>query len=1691
MPVLSPPATLPSTRYKGPHYDLIKQKIPDWLTLAPLARVIPLSDINVARPAWHTSASTEQHQALGAFNAEGWRTQNALDRQLSDVKDVYAFAEPLLKKAILDKYRLDLDVKTTFLNLYIAKDAPWYYVDIFRGGVTSRKVSLLDAALHNFSKSETFEENSCYVSQPDYRGHFTIKPLTQSMSIEQFKALCRELDLGAQYQQHLNTHLLPADRSARAQLQGLVTASQKAAFRAAAELARLKTDAQQLPDLGAAAYYVLMRALRGERGITQFYQLSILDTALSSILLIAVDPDQASDTSRLIAYIPNDPESPVKEYPSIAQFMQDLTRKLQTNAPIPSRQQQTYQQFFSQFVDHAQRGHFFAGLDQRLCKLQGDQKVPQDDPKLRASSRKIEGDLWEYLYQQSFNKIFNDGQSIAVSTADTDSAQRWAWWDNFTKILAEIFNAALMVITPFVPGLGELMMVYTALQLANDIVESAVYLAEGQFAEAAEHFVTVVTDVIQLVAFAKGGEIVSAFKRSPFVDGLRAVKVGDQQRLWNPDLTPYAKKDLQLPTDSRPDELGLHSHQKQKILPLDDQHYVVEHEESTNTYRVKHPTRPEAYSPTLDHNGSGAWFHEGENPNTWDSETLRSRLGPVVKGLSPAQLEQACETSGTHDGALRMMYANRDTPPPLLADSLKRMRLREELEHTPEKIRTGATTELPTNWSAQTTSELAGWPSNKAIKVFISDDLVGDAMSYGAPDATDANTFKISHRDVEADKLPEQLIAFLSETELGTLLPAPVPETPVGRINALRNLLAATLEQEKTAVFNHLYSTREVIDTPQGQLIQQQFPQLPKDLVAKLLLRTSPQELSVMSSEQRIPLRLKNLARELANEVRASHASEGFYNDALLTPDTERMALNLVRLHTDALGDLQISIHEQNAMGALRCQVGAEEAGTKKVLLHKGDGRYELYGESSSPPPRQYTFYEAILRIMPADKFDYVPGQGGIFKAWIKEQLEPLAERRKVLEEPTRRQADDRTTQGLLQKPMLGAFRRLLRREPPRQPPTLKETLSQLCPRLNEEQIQKVMPYLNTSEGEQLLKTLETDRATLDEDLEIFRKEKPALVRASATMTLNEKLMRDLIINELKTCWAEGAYQRMLPPEPKPRGTLLDLSELVLGRYIRRLAPLRADFSHVTRLNLSGTRLSDADMTFLDNFPNLRALDLSDNGLGGVPPQLSTMKSLIALNLSENSIVWLPSDYQTLEQCSHLRSLNLEGNLLLEVAPNISQMQNLLRLVLRRTSIIQWPVGLESPRSTFMELDMTNTEVSTVPEFAQDSQAAEIAAHSWLDRTKLEKEDENRFVSYRIAFGLDPYRTAPPSGKIDSQYWTIGMTEEERTEVQQIWDDVEAEHGSQGFFNVIRLLKPEGFQTDLDEQRFEEGREDLTARVLQVLYAVDENPQFRDRMFSLGAAPNNCMDAGANTFNRMGVETLLENIRKDDTPQGLSTRENRLVGLAKQSWRLDQVTRLARKEIQHRVDPKSEGGLGLKFGPGPNQVDDVQVYLAYQTGLKTRLDLPWLSEHMVYRDTARVTQAHLDNAASHISALEQGDGLVNGLLEQPFWEDYLKDAYLEAFTTEFNKRDKASGQLTDLLEAHREWSSDPVTPERQAQLRAQLITLANELVIPQTVVLAEQPLSDAVVIRLYDQLKHDYEELGRRLTRDALKKAGL
>lgn len=1694
----------PTAESKGPHYDLIKSLTPRWLANAELNSIYPLNHHALRMPAWYATATAARHQALRDANAESWNAQNAVDARLRDIQDAKAFAEPLLKQAIQDHYGLDLNVNTTYLHIYTPKNLPWYAAPLARG-VTSRNVSLLEAALHNFASQETFAQDSCYITQPNYRGHYEILRLDSSMTLEQFKHLCRELDLGARYQRHLKQYLIPDTVKARTALKTQVIASQKAALKAAAHMARIKTNGHGAADLDDDAYARVMRVVNGEENTAHCYRLNMLETPLTGILLIADDLDAFAATE-VIAYIPHDPQSPLKQYESTQAFMHDLTRKLQLNAALPSSTQtppHTYQQFFSQFVPHAARGLFFAKLTERLYTLQWHERGPRDpapswcetstvSPHLQTQAVKIRGEVWEQRYQAAFNKILEDASNVAVSTAHADSLARQAWWDNVLKIAADLFNGALLVVTPFVPGLGELMMAYTVYQLADDVLESIVELSEGLAAEAAQHFVGVVTDVLQLAAAGVGATLAREvlFKTSPFVDSLKAVQVDGKQRLWNPDLAPYAHPDLALPDAAKPDALGLHTHGQEKVLRLDDQHFVIVHDAASDTHRVRHPTRPNAYAPRIDHNGRGAWVHEGEDPWQWDEAKLRRRLGPVTQALSPAEVEQACIISGTDEAALRMMYIDLAPTPPLLADSLKRLALYREAAGLSAKMRAGAAVDGAFNWSAQIATELHNWPADKAIEVFDEVDLSGEPMVYGAPNADEAHSLKISHQDVMAGTLPARLGSFLNETELRALLPAPLPQPPQARVTALRNQIADGIAQQHVAIFNHLYSTGEVSGTLPGQLLQREFAQLNADLVQRLMLHASPRELRVMSEEQRIPLRLKNLARSLHNQAIAGRAFEGFYHPALMNPDTERMVLNTLRLHTDALGDLQVTVRAETPAGAIRCQVGPNAGPQRRTLLRQADGRYQLHAPDSQGTAAQYDFFEALLRTLPAEKLDYAPGQGRFFKLWLKDQLQPPTERRTALEPPTLRQAPQRETQTLLQLPGLKAFRRLLRGEP-LAPPSAEQRVRRLCPVVTDTQMQSLLPHLGGETGQRALKYLETEKRGLLKSLARWKK-KPTLGPRSSRLGQHEYQVRRNIIAKLTDNWEQAAPGRIDQAGAGPYGALLNLSGQPLGGYMHNLELPAGCFDHVSVLSLKGTGLTEADQVLLQYFPDVRNLDLSDVDFLSVPAALVDMPQLTELALRENRIQWTAADHRVIARCQQLRWLDLQGNPHLRTPPDIGNLPGLEYLNLSRTDVNTWPVGLDRPRVSAPELNLANTPVSQVPEVAVNSQAARIIARSWLDRSKLAPEDEKRFIQYRRAAGIDPYRTAPAGGVAEAEFWLSNLPESAYADALQMWQDLEQEHGSQGFFDVLRLLQPaQLFETALDEYRYNQGTQALIDQVQALLIAVDRDPQLRERMFSLAGEPALCADAGAQIFNRMGVELLEANILNDTTAHGLATREGRLVTLARQKLRLDRLNQRVRNDISHRITPLKDGGLGQDFGSRDDQVDEVEVYLAYQTGLKKRLDLPWLSEYMVYRKTAGVTSRQLDKAYREVIHKEQGDGLVDGLLHQNVWSDYLHHTYKARFDTAHELRAQAGSRLDTLIETHSQWIAADASAEQKAALREHLLELAQQLAMPEGWVLTQAPLSDATVIRFYAHIERDYKELGRQLTRQAVQRAGL
>jgi hypothetical protein len=688
----NPPLTLhrpEQSADKSVHYELVKKAIPSWLLTASPSRVKALKSVPLTLPDWHRSASPSTHQQLKNQMQLAWTAQNDVDKALSELQDVYTFAKPLLQKALKDQYGVDDDVEDTWLRLYMPVKTSWWVHD-FAKGTQSRTVSLLDAALHNFSHDEAFTADSGFITRPDFRGHFDVKHLKHKISINQFKSLCRELDIGARYQQHLKKFLLSQNPVASNYLRIKVVESQKQALRVSAHMALQKKDIDQHAFDAVQGMLEDRVQVRWNGQVVSYYNLAMMDTTLTGIVLISADFTTATRPLPVIAYVPHDPEHPLKQYPSSLELMAELTRQLRDNQPDAS-----YQRFFSQFVPHQQRGYFFARLNDRLTQVKWQpvppgtdlpswRETPVDNPNLQFRVSRIQddretrftGDLWLYLYQQKLNKILNDAREIAISTEYADRMARWAWWDNLEKMLSDIFNIALLVAIPFVPELGVLMLAYTAYQVTDEVVEGIVDLAEGHLLEAGAQAIGVLESIVQLGIFAAGASLGSAAvaKLSPFFEGLIPVQLADgRTHLWNPDLTPYQQPGLTLPADARPNELGIYQHQGQPILRLENQHFKVTEDAATGQYRIQHPQRADAYAPSLRHNGQGAWVSETENPREWEGSTLMRRIGHTTDGFSDRQLEQVRQISGTQDAELRRVHVENTPPPVLLTDTLQRL----------------------------------------------------------------------------------------------------------------------------------------------------------------------------------------------------------------------------------------------------------------------------------------------------------------------------------------------------------------------------------------------------------------------------------------------------------------------------------------------------------------------------------------------------------------------------------------------------------------------------------------------------------------------------------------------------------------------------------------------------------------------------------------------------------------------------------------------------------------------------------------------------------------------------------------------------------------------------------------------------------------------------------------------------------
>jgi hypothetical protein len=231
------------------------------------------------------------------------------------------------------------------------------------------------------------------------------------------------------------------------------------------------------------------------------------------------------------------------------------------------------------------------------------------------------------------------------------------------------------------------------------------------------------------------------------------------------------------------------------------------------------------------------------------------------------------------------------------------------------------------------------------------------------------------------------------------------------------------------------------------------------------------------------------------------------------------------------------------------------------------------------------------------------------------------------------------------------------------------------------------------------------------------------------------------------------------------------------------------------------------------------------------------------------------------------------------------------------------------------------------------------------------------------------------------------LQEAQRPACEARWDALHAEANSEEFFRLLDLLT--------DTSDFQHARQDLSRRVWALLAAISDNSVLRAEVFELAAA-RGCVDRLISCFSRLEIRMLVA--QASSASEQLS-----LLELARGLFRLDEVERIARLDIERRITMETDRlrntGLSEQDAAtrGRERVDEIEVSLAYRIGLARTLNLPGQPRTMQFGQIAGVTQQQLSNAAAQVRWASATNDLVSYISQRDFWIDYLRREYAVQF----------------------------------------------------------------------------------------------
>lgn len=621
-------------------------------------------------PKWLRQVPVERLPALGKALANSLRCREQLSAALQPIQAIDSFVASGLAQALTERYGLTLNpISLRFLEGRREPVVNSQPVGAHLTEVLYEERPLLEVVLRNFTADQALAGG-----QP--RGNRLLAPRTGRQTLPtsiELAALCRELDLGEQYQRHLDSVLMPSDDTARVE-NGLVDANRYTMLVDAYKAWQGGVlDDNELALLMAMCNDGQLLRLEGDPVLAK--QLKLLGCTIEQALVLEVVEQGVllNSTRRVLLYLPGDPVAPWSAFESIDNLNRELGRRMRDKA---------YQQFFSRFVSRRDSQAFFtqamALFDDLPAWAFRDLK-----PRLHVHPEP----LFNSLAQARIRQIKEDAAMIVVPVARLDrEVQR----QHDQRLAAEgwlLLNLAAF----FVPGIGLALLAVTAWELLGDVYQGFEAWQAAERQEALDHLTHVATDLGMLAATGAGVAVVQrVWARSAFVDALVPAQLQDGTRkLWQPELAPY--RSLPPVTAASRDALGIRRLDGQAWIEMDGYHYRVTEAAGEDQWQL---APVDGHGPILRHNGAGAWRLWSEQPAQWrDTYRMFRRLGEPFNTLDNEQIEQVLLFHGLDGGDVRSLHVYAQAPRPGMLDSVQRVRLDQRIRSMIGRLRSGQAVE--------------------------------------------------------------------------------------------------------------------------------------------------------------------------------------------------------------------------------------------------------------------------------------------------------------------------------------------------------------------------------------------------------------------------------------------------------------------------------------------------------------------------------------------------------------------------------------------------------------------------------------------------------------------------------------------------------------------------------------------------------------------------------------------------------------------------------------------------------------------------------------------------------------------------------------------------------------------------------------------------------------------------------------